>query len=269
VSSLKILFIGEIVGKTGVFVVKRLLPQIKTERGVDFVIANGEGATSGYGIGKNHAVYLHKLGIDVITTGERAYYKKDMVEHFRKAPYMLRPANYPYTNPGRGWIITKKDDFAIGVIVVMGQAGFSRVHLRNPFILLPELLKKIGETTPVIIIDFHAETTAEKNSLFFFLDGQVSAIIGTHTRALSADERLMPGGTAVITDAGRTGSINSVGGMDSEIEIRKYITQIPEYSKAAFDSLELQGVIVEIDRSSGKAISISRLRIPCKDEING
>lgn len=191
-----------------------------------------------------------------------------MVDHFKKVSYMLRPANYPYSNPGRGWTIANRDGFSLGVIIVMGQAGFPRVHLRNPFVLLPELIKKISETTPNIIIEYHAETTAEKNSLFQYLDGQVSAIIGTHTRALSADERLMPAGTAVITDAGRTGSINSVGGMDSEIEIRKYISQIPEYSKAAFDSLELQGVLIDIDQTCGKARSIARLRIPCKDTIN-
>lgn len=266
--SIKVLFIGEIVGKSGVFVVKKLLPKLKKKYAPDIVIANGEGATGGYGIGKNHSVYIHKLGIDVITSGERIYYKLDMVEHIQKAAYILRPANYPYDNPGRGWMFYKKDDLTIGVVNIMGQAGFPKVHLTNPFVLLPEIIKKISQTTNIIIVDFHASATAEKNGLFYYMDGQVSAIIGSHTRAISADERISKDGTAFITDIGRTGSINSVGGMDPEIELRKYLTQIPEYSKAAWDSLELQGVVIGINRSSGKAESIERLRIPCKEPVD-
>ena len=267
-SSIKVLFIGEIVGKSGVFVVKKILPRLKKKYNPDIVIADGEGATGGFGIGKNHSIYLHKLGIDVITSGERIYYKLDMVEHIQKASYILRPTNYPYENPGRGWKFYKQEDLTVGVVNIMGQAGFPKVHLTNPYVLLPEIVKKISQTTNIIIVDFHASTTAEKNCLFYYMDGKVSAIIGSHTRAISADERILKGGTAVITDIGRTGSINSVGGMDPEIELRKYLTQIPEYSKAAWDSLELQGVIISIDRSSGKAESIERLRVPCKDKVN-
>ena len=173
---LKVLFIGEIVGKSGVFCIKTLLPKIKEDTGAHFVIANGEGATGGYGIGKNHAIYLRKLGIECITSGERIYYKKDMVEHIKKAPYILRPVNYPYDNPGRGWYIYKKDDVSIGVITILGQAGFSRVHLTNPFHLLPEIVKKIAGITPVIIVDFHASMTAEKNGMFY-LCGYITTFI--------------------------------------------------------------------------------------------
>ena len=259
----RILFVGEIVGKSGVWVAKELLAKIRQEHAIDFVIANGEGATGGFGIGRNHAVYLHKLGIDVLTTGECSYYKKDIVEHFNKAPYMVRPANYPPRNPGRGWMVFEKNGRKIAVMCLLGVAGFKRVHLKNPFGLLPKLLESITPETNTILLDFHAVTTAEKATMFAMADGKLSAVIGTHTKGLTADERVLPGGTAVITDAGRTGSLESVAGLDPEIEIRKLTTLVHEYSKEAWAMLELQGVIIQIG-DDGKATSIERIREPCK-----
>ena len=264
---MRILFIGEIVGKTGVFCVKTLLPQVIQENRINFVIADGEGATGGFGLGKNHSIYLHKLGIDVITGGERIYYKKDIVEHIEKANYLLRPANYPPKNPGRGWAVYQKESSNIAVLVLLGQSGFERVHLRNPFAYLPELVERIKERTRTIIVDFHAATTAEKYTMFYHADGLVSAVIGTHSRVMTADEALQPGGTAVICDVGRTGSLNSVGGLDSKIEIGKFLTRVPERSKEAWDNLELQGVIVDIN-DQGKAEHIERLRMPCPEVSN-
>jgi hypothetical protein len=261
-ASLRVLFIGEIVGKSGVWVVKELLPKIRQEKRIDFVIADGEGATGGFGIGKNHAVYLHKLGIDAITTGECSYYKKDIVEHFNRSPYMIRPANYPPRNPGRGFMIFEKNERKIAVVSLLGTAGFKRVHLKNPFSLLPRLLESITPETHTVVLDFHAVTTAEKATMFAIADGKISAVIGTHTKALTADDRVMAGGTAVITDAGRTGSLCSVAGLDPEIEIRKLTTLVHEYSKEAWAMLEMQGVVVEIG-DDGKAISIERFREPC------
>lgn len=241
---------------------KELLPKVREAHGVDFVIADGEGATGGFGIGKNHAIYLHKLGIDAITTGECAYYKKDMVEHLARAPYMLRPANYPPKNPGRGVMVFEKNGRKIAVVSLLGIAGFRRVHLKNPFSLLPKLLENLAGQATTIVLDFHAATTAEKATMFYIADGKVSAVVGTHTKALTADERVMPGGTAVITDAGRTGSIDSVAGLDPEIEIRKLTTLIHEYSKEAWGTLEMQGVVIEVG-DDGKALSISRIREKC------
>jgi len=263
---LTVLFIGEIVGSSGVFCVKSLLPAVKEEEGVDVVVANADGATGGFGIGKNHSIYLHKLGIDVMTTGECAYYKLDMVPHIAKAPYILRPANYPYDNPGRGWLIHNvSSGKRVAVINVLGQSGFSRTHLTNPGAFLPKLAQKIRQETPFIIVDFHAFTTAEKQTLFYLMDGEVSAVVGTHTKVLTADGRILEKGTAVITDAGRTGSINSVGGLDPEIEIRKFLTQVPERSKTYWEKLELQGVIIDID-SNGKATRIETIRRECKEK---
>lgn len=265
IGTFKILFMGEIVGSSGVFCVKSLLPKIKEQHGIDFVIANGEGATGGFGIGKNHSIYLHKLGIDVITSGECIYYKRDMVTHIGRAPYILRPANYPYGNPGRGWGVYTKNGRTLAVINLLGQSGFRRTHLANPFNLLPSLIEKIQHETNTIVVDFHAVTTAEKSTMFHHMDGRTSAIIGTHSKVLTSDERVLSGGTAVITDVGRTGSINSVGGLEPEIEITKFITQIPERSKTSWEKLELQGVILYID-PSGKATNIERLRIDCEEK---
>jgi metallophosphoesterase (TIGR00282 family) len=261
-ASLRVLFIGEIVGKSGVWVVKELLPKIREKKRIDFVIADGEGATGGFGIGKNHAVYLHKLGIDAITTGECSYYKKDIVEHFNRAPYMIRPANYPPRNPGRGWMIFEKNGRKIAVLSLLGIAGFKRVHLKNPFSLLPKLLESITPETNAIVLDFHAVTTAEKATMFAMADGRLSAVIGTHTKALTADDHVTAGGTAVITDAGRTGSLDSVAGLDPEIEIRKLTTLVHEYSKEGWATLEMQGVVLEIG-DDGKALSMEKFRVPC------
>jgi len=259
---LRILFIGEIVGKSGVWVVKELLPKIREEKHIDFVVADAEGATGGFGIGKNHAVYLHKLGIDALTTGECSYYKKDIVEHFNRAPYMIRPANYPQRNPGHGFMVFEKAERKVAVVSLLGIAGFKRVHLKNPFGLLSRLLESIAPQTSTILLDFHAVTTAEKATMFALAEGKLSAVIGTHTKALTADARVLPGGTAVITDAGRTGSLGSVAGLDPEIEIRKLTSLVHEYSREAWAMLELQGVVVEIGED-GKALSIETLRIPC------
>ena len=486
---MRILFIGEIVGSAGIYCVKALLPGLKRELGIDLTIAAAEAATGGFGIGKGHAVYLHKLGVDVITAGDFAYFKRDAVSHFGQARYLLRPANYPYGNPGRGWLVarprpdqprpakaqqgagkrhaaaaakpatasrapaaaagepvnaapkpsqepptdaretsarppeaaaaavnrpvaaepgnassggsavaadtatatrpggsepaaagiaddkttdaaghdrsgaagnTAADDAGraaavaaaekgsdtagdapagnaadgsasagaapaaaalgdsapagtgnapaaqapaapkanrprhrppaqtgggrrnsgrrspapgqpsrpagpnppspgVGVVSLLGQAGFSRVHLRNPFEIAGGLIERVKQQTPIVLVDFHATTTSEKVAMSLFLDGKVTALIGTHVRTLSADARLLPGGTAAITHSGRTGSLHSVGGLDPEVETRKFLTQIHEQSRDAWGLLELQGVVLDVG-ADGAAKSISTLR---------
>lgn len=263
----RVLCIGEIVGKAGVFCVKKLLPKLKKEREIDFVIANGEGATGGFGIGRNHAVYLHKLGIDVITGGEKVYYKKDIILHLAKASYMLRPANYPPGNPGRGWRVYGVGDNRIAVISLLGQAGFKRVHLSNPFTFLPGIVERLKVDTSMIILDFHAATTAEKCTMFHHADGLVSAVVGSHFKVQTADEGVYPHGTGVICDAGRTGSQLSVGGLDPKIEIQKFLLQIPERSQDAWGCLELQGVLLDID-DQGKTTAIERIKLPCEEVLD-
>ena len=259
---MRILYIGEIVGSSGVFCVKSQLAELRAERKIDFVIASGDGATGGFGIGKNHSVYLHKLGVDLLTSGECIYYKKDMVPHIATAAYVMRAANYPPGNPGRGWGVYSCAAGKIGVINLLGQSGFNRVHLSNPFLLVRELVEQIAVETRTIVVDFHATTTAEKYTMFHHLDGKVSAILGSHSKVLTSDARLLPGGTAVIAGTGRTGSRLSVGGLEPEIEIRKFVTQIHEPSRISWKNLELQGVVVDTD-CDGKALGIEILRVPC------
>ena len=469
---MRILFIGEIVGSAGIYCVKVLLPKIKRELNIDLTIAAAEGATGGFGIGKGHAVYLHKLGVDVVTAGDFAYFKRDAVSYFGEARYLLRPANYPHGNPGRGWLVahpkpghprpanaaqlaarqpaaaqpaaaarqpaarqpaagaaqpaaatreraagapepaaatgataavaaataaaTAATEAApagsaavpaapgaapagssaalavpaaaagvtagaaegavagaaagasappaapaaggaaaaaagaaagagvppaapaaggaaaaaagaaagagippaapapaaaragrtrtapaksrrgsaraaraapasappapgVGVISLLGQAGFSRVHLRNPFEVVGGLIERVKQQTPIVLVDFHATVTSEKVAMSLFLDGKVTAMIGTHVRTLSADARLLSRGTAAITHSGRTGSLNSVGGLDPEIEIRKFVNQVHELSGDTWGLLELQGVVLEVGED-GAAHSISTLR---------
>jgi len=186
------------------------------------------------------------------------------VEHIARAPYMLRAANYPYGNPGRGFMIYDTPQGKIGVISLLGMAGFDRTHLGNPFFAAQSLVEKIKEQTPRVVLDFHAATTSEKYTMFHHLAGTASAVIGTHAKALTADARIMAGGTAVICDAGRTGNSYSVGGLDSEIEIRKYLTQIHEYSQVKCEHLELQGAVVEID-DDGAARSIETVKRRCEE----
>jgi hypothetical protein len=259
--SMSILALGEIVGRPGIYTVKTGLKKLREEYDIDLVIANAEGATGGFGIGKNHSLYLHKIGVDVLTTGEKTYFKKDMVDHIGHAKYMLRPANFPAKNPGRGWRTFDAGGKQVAVVNLLGQSGFSRTHLSNPFSLLPVLLEKIHEVTPHIIVIYHAATTAEKNAMFFHADGRVSAVIGTHNKSLTSDGKIFPGHTAVITDNGRCGSLLSVGGLAPDVEIRKFMTGIPERSNECWDGLELQGVLLTLS-DEGRAQEIKTLRIP-------
>lgn len=260
---MRILVLGEIVGKPGVYTMKNGLKKLKQQYAADFVIANGEGATGGFGIGKNHSIYLRKMGVDVITTGEKTYYKKDMVDQIARAPYILRPANYPPMNPGKGWRIYDIGKEKLAVLNLLGQSEFSRVHLSNPFSYLDMVIEKIRSITGDIIVQFHAATTAEKQSMFFHADGKVSAVIGTHCKAMTSDERIFPKGTAVLTDNGRCGSIMSVGGLAPEVEIRKFLTQIPERSADCWDGLEIQGAVITL-KDDGSASEIETFRYPVK-----
>lgn len=258
-SNLRLLYIAEVVGKTGLACVRTLLPALRVELGAHLVVANGDGATGGFGMGWNHAQSLRRAGVDVLTTGECVYYKKDMVPQIGAAPWILRAVNYPHANPGRGWAILEAAGRKIAVVSLLGITGFTRTHLANPFHLMPRLAARLGGQASAVVVDFHACTTAEKGTLFHHLDGSVSAVIGSHAKVVTADERILPGGTAVITDAGRTGSSRSVGGLEPETEIRKLLTQIHEKSKPAFDEPELQGLVVDI-APDGRAVYIERIR---------
>jgi metallophosphoesterase (TIGR00282 family) len=262
---LKILYIAEIVGKAGVYALKTSLNELKKQKPIDFIIAGADGVTGGNGLGRNHAAYLHKLGVNVLTTGECCFYKKDLVENLGKIPYVLRPENLNPQAPGIGARVYTVGPSKIAVAALLGQSGFTRLHGDNPFARIPALLERLRRETPYIIVDFHAEATAEKRTLFALADGACSAVIGSHNRVQTADETVLPGGTAVITDAGRTGSRNSVGGVDKDERIQEYLSGIPDWTKEAWEQPELQGVYLDLD-DRGKCLSIERIQWAVKEK---
>jgi metallophosphoesterase (TIGR00282 family) len=258
---MKVLYIAEIVSKAGVYAFKKALPELKNRYPWDFLIACADGATGGNGLGRNHAAYLHKLGVNVLTLGECCFYKKDLTESLEKLPYVLRPDNLNPDAPGFGSRIYKTSSGEkIAAAVLLGQNGFGRLHSGSPFVHLPVLLERLRQETPYIVVDVHAQASAEKKTLFYAADGKCSAVIGSHTRVQTADDCILPGGTAVISDAGRTGSSESVGGCDTASRIQEYLSGIPDWTKDAWDKPELQGVHVDIS-PDGKARSIERVRI--------
>jgi metallophosphoesterase (TIGR00282 family) len=274
---MKVLYVAEIVGKAGVYAFKKALPELKQRYPWDFLIACADGATGGNGLGRNHAAYLHKLGANVLSTGECCFYKKDLTENIEKLPYVLRPDNLNPDAPGFGARIykLKASDTnpasaggsasvgggKIAVAVLLGQNGFGRLHSNSPFVHLPVLLERLRQETPYLVIDFHAQASAEKKPLFFEADGCCSAVIGSHTRVQTADECILPGGTAAISDAGRTGSGESVGGCEIASRIQEYLSGISNWTKDAWDKPVLQGVYIDLG-PDGKARSIERIPIP-------
>ena len=260
-SMIRMLFLGEVTGRPGITAIKNGLAGLKTEYGIDYTIANGEGMTNGFGIGKAHALQLGKLGVDTITGAEKLFYKIDMVEFIQKAGFILRPANYPPACPGHSCrhVTIKGRKFVI--INIQGNSNFPRQNLQNAFYSADSLLKKFAENAEkeIPIVIFHAATTAEKKTMRFFLDGRAAAVIGTHTKVQTADEIVTPSGLAYITDNGRVGSFMSVGGFDPETEIRKLRSQLPVRSQECWEDGIIEGVVVDIDEESGKSTGIHRI----------
>lgn len=261
-----IFFIGDIVGKPGRIAIRELLPKLVAEHSPDVVIANGENAAGGFGITSEVADELKDLHVDVITTGNHIWDKKDIYEYLNRDKRLIRPANYPEGSPGAGFIVFECASGAkVGIINLIGRVFMDCVEC--PFRTGLALVKSIREATPVIFIDMHAEATSEKTAVANFLDGSVSAVIGTHTHVQTSDERILPNGTAYLTDAGMTGPIDSIIGIRKEIIIERFLTKMPAKFEVAAKNVELQGAIVTIDAKSGKAEKIVRIKEPLNKEI--
>lgn len=251
-----ILFVGEIFGESGKKAAATLIPKIRQEKGIDFVIANGENASkNGYGVSKQDIDDLLSYGIDCITSGECIWNRKEIVEYLKNLPTeLLRPANYPPGVPGRGYQIYEDK---IGVINLLGRVFLSTIDC--PFRAGMKSVEEISAHTNIIIVDFHAQTTSEKEALGWYLDGKVSAVIGSHTHIQTADDKILPGGTAYITDIGMTGAFDSVIGVKKEKSIEWLLKSTPTRFDSAQEDVRLNGVIIDIDESTGKSTSIERV----------
>jgi len=260
-TTINVLFISDIVGKTGIQIVTANLENLKKENNIHLTIANGENCASGKGLTPKLADTLFSLGIDVITSGNHIWNRDIIIPHLAETPNILRPINYPPESPGYGsCVIATSNNQQIGIINLQGRAFMYSIDcpFRAADMEITRLKKK---GIQIIIIDFHAEATAEKMALGWYLDGRVSAIIGTHTHVQTADERILPGGTAHITDAGMTGPHNSVIGMEKEVAIQRFLSQLPVHYKLSGGEAQIAGVILTLDSKTGKAKSISRLCI--------
>ncbi len=258
-----ILFIGDIVGKPGRQAVSRELHRLVDRYNVDVVIANGENASGGFGITAESARELFACGIHLFTSGNHIWDKKEALEYLKKEERIIRPANYPEGTPGKGsTIVTTPGGIKVGVINLEGRVFMN--NLECPFKTADREIAALSESTKVILVDFHAEATSEKTSLGWYLDGRVSAVVGTHTHVQTADERVLTEGTAYISDAGMTGAFDSVIGVRKDEPIRKFLTQLPSKFEVAKKDLRLNGVVLTIDDSSGKALTIERVNIACE-----
>lgn len=261
---MNVLCVGDIVGKPGREIIRTHLDEIKKEHSIDFVIVNGENAAAGSGITSRLADELLSMGCDVITLGDHTWDQKDLQEYLNQTQAVIRPANFPEGNPGKGWgIYEVSKGIKIGVVNIIGRV-FMRYQVDCPFRTLEGIVEKISEQTPNIIVDFHAETTSEKIAMGHFINGKISALYGTHTHVQTADEKILSEGTAYITDLGMTGPHDSVIGQDKEIILERFLTSRPIKFHVAENDVILNGIVVEVDEKTGKARKITRVQKPLK-----
>ena len=255
---MRILFVGDIHGKPGRRILRAVLPRLRREHQANLVIANGENAAGGSGISADVAEELFASGVDLITGGNHTWQQREAYELLDSDPRILRPLNFPPGVPGRGaTVAVSKDGQPVAVINLQGRVFMQEID--DPFRAARAEVERVRPQTPVIIVDFHAEATSEKIALGWYLDGRVSAVVGTHTHVQTADERILPQGTAYITDVGMTGPRDGVIGMDRERILERFLTQLPVRFEVAKGQAQLNAVAIDVDETSGKAHSISRI----------
>ena len=262
---LTILFLGDVVGEPGRKAVIARLPQLKEQHGIDFTIVNGENAAGGRGITGKITIELLRAGVSVITTGDHVWDQKDVVAFLNLEPRLLRPVNYPAGAPGGGSIVLATAKGKVGVINVQCRT-FMQPILENPFHAMEAAVTKMREETKNIVVDVHGETTSEKIALGRFLDGKVSAVIGTHTHVQTADEQIFPGGTAFMCDAGMCGPVNSILGRAIEPIMNRFISNLPASFPVAGGEVRLRGALIEVDETTGCGVRIVRVDEPGPSE---
>jgi len=258
---MKVLFIGDIVGHPGRRAVKDLVPKLRQQHGLNLVVANGENSAGGSGITRNTAEEIFSAGVDIITSGDHLWDHKEVVELLEHEPRFVRPLNYPPETPGQGSVLFRSDRLPpVGIINLQGLTFMP--PLENPFQAVLAEVERLHRHTSIILVDFHAEATSEKIAVGRLLDGRVSAVIGTHTHVQTADEQIFPGGTAFLCDAGFTGPHESIIGREIEPIIRRFMTHMPQRFEVAKGRVLLQGVVLDIDEQTGRALRIERVSEP-------
>lgn len=261
-ATINILFIGDIIGEPGFNFLKLALPSLKTKYNIDFTIANAENITGGIGMLEKDASNLLSLDIDVLTGGNHTFDKIQTHKYINDSDNILRPLNYPKGVYGKGFGIYKLKDTNINICVSNFQGRVYMKPIEDPFRTFDWMYDKVKETTNIFIVDFHAEVTAEKIAFGWYTDGRASAVLGTHTHIQTADSRVLPAGTAYITDVGMTGPYDSVIGMRKDISIKRFLYATPQKHEIATEDLRIAGVVLQIDTKSGKALSIKRIMHP-------
>jgi 2',3'-cyclic-nucleotide 2'-phosphodiesterase len=256
---MRVLFIGDIVGEPGREIVRRRLRDLREEKKIDAVIANGENAAGGSGITPAIADDLFAFGVDVMTSGDHVWKKREICDYLYRSDRLIRPANYPEGAPGKGSTVVEiKPGMKLAVINLIGRVFMDAVDC--PFRKVKDEIERIKAETPVIFVDMHAEATSEKVAMGWFLDGLVSGVVGTHTHIQTADETILPKGTAYITDCGMTGPYDSVIGRKKENIIERFLTQRPNRFEVADGDVQMHGIIVDIDNATGRAVKVKRVR---------
>ncbi len=257
---MRILFVGDIFGKPGREIVRRAVPALIERESLDYVIANVENSAAGFGVTGDIADTILSYGVDAMTTGNHVWDKKEVLDYIPRQPKLVRPANFPAGTPGRGsYVGQTRSGEPIGVINVMGRIFMQ--PLDDPFAIVLKEIEAIRAKARVIIVDFHAEATSEKVAMGWHLDGRVTGVFGTHTHVQTADDRILPKGTAYLTDAGMTGPHDSIIGVTTEIALSKFVTAMPARFESSSGPGRLNGVIVTADLATGRATAIDRLNL--------
>lgn len=255
---MKLLFIADIVGQPGRRAVKELVPLLRRRHGIDVVVANGENSAGGSGITVKTANEIFAAGVDIITSGDHLWDQKEVIDLLANEPRFVRPLNYPAGVPGQGSTIFRGQNLPpVGILNLQGRTFMAA--LENPFHCALAEVERLRQSVNIIFIDFHAEATSEKVAFARMLDGKVSGVVGTHTHVQTADERIFPGGTAFLCDAGFTGPHDSVIGREVEPIIRRFLTNLPQKFDVARGDIRLQGALLEIDSQTGRALKIERV----------
>ena len=261
---MKILFIGDIVGKPGRDLLRKGLRHLTQHYAIDLVIANAENSAAGFGVTKDIGDTILEWGVDVMTSGNHIWDKKEAIDYIATQPRLLRPANYPAGVPGRGsYVAQTGDGRAVGVINVMGRVFM--LNIDDPFAIVLREIEAMRGRTKVIIVDFHAEATSEKVAMGWHLDGKVTLVVGTHTHVQTADERILPNGTAVLTDAGMTGPHDSIIGMEREGALSRFLNGMPSKFEPATGNPRLNGAVIAADEETGRATAITRISYSVAD----